>query len=150
MRYFKLKINKNVTSERTEYVYPQWYNPEEIQVLMYETTNTKGKGNCEKRGNVNEYVHVAIPNDLYAEVVAGKTDTEEMEREAFIADAEEIHEQIERITNPTRVLEILAKQARGVKLQKKELDALDPASEEEGTGKSKTFREKLKELDGKN
>lgn len=147
MKYLKIKVNKVVTGGSTEYFYPKWYDPKKVNVVMYETTFTKGKADSEQRGNADEFIHCMVDDDYGAQIIREDSVTE-LEREAFIADADANHEVTEKITDPEKVLKVLAKQARGEILDKVDTDTIDPTKEESGIIMSPSFREKVESVDG--
>ena len=133
MKLVKVKINMTTSEGRTHHDYPPEYNSEKIQVMSY------GLGHC--IGWIKD-----VDLEEFVPSVEGSGEIWELTRDEAIVDLDIWMPQSEKITDQTKVLSILAKQARGETLTPQELNALDPNNPESGITKTKSGAQIIDEL----
>ena len=145
MKFFKLRIEKKVNGNQVSFSYPDEYKPEDINVLQYESFTKKGAEASKKRGNTDDFIYCSSTKNI--DELLKLPDCEEMDKNSFIKEVETIHEEIEVVNDQNKVMAILAKNARGEILNRKDLNAIDPENKEEtGITKTPTILEKINNL----
>lgn len=145
MVILKVKIKRNQTSSGTKYTYPPEYDPRKIQVLCYESMLPENYAEVVSRGNKDEYL-IGCVSDGDADVFLKSKDIQEIsETEAKIL-GEAWTRRATKITDPEKVIAVLAKSVRGETLTQTEKDSIDPNKPDSGIILSKSFTECLDEL----
>jgi len=140
MKVLKAKIKVEQTGNRTKYIYPKiWLdNIKKIPVILYPNDNTD---DIKEVDQTYKTIFVTVPDDLYDTFLKSpefsKHDQIEMDNFA------EKHLPVkDRITDPEKVIGILAKSILGTPLTKEEQDAINPEKTELGINKTKSWEER--------
>ncbi len=142
-KILKVRIGRSVGGGKTSYTYPPEYDPKKFQVIVYETQIEWEKAKVEARGNKDEYV-VGVVEELDAPAFLISDDIVEITRaesETFIGP--ELNRTSEKITDPSKVLSILAKVARKEVLTPEEENAIDPTNSVKGINNGSTIKDAL-------
>ena len=129
MKILKVKIDMQHKGGVTHHNYPPQYDAEKIQILGY------GKGHC-----------IGWVKDVDAPKFLESPDIVEMNRDNTVLDLEDWNPQVERITDDKKVIQILAKVARGEILTQIEKDAINPDNPERGINKTEPVAEGIDKL----
>lgn len=148
MKILKIKIVRSANvGGGTHYTYPSSYNAGKVIFgPVYDLPDNVS-------GQLSEYIIVGIRDTDSASFLAGNgveengivNEITEISQEDAIALGDVRVPQIQKITNPTIVLEICAKAALGVELTQEEQDAINPDNSAIGINKTKSFTERLAE-----
>lgn len=139
MKVLKAKVYVDQSNGSTKYTYPQvWLdNKERIPEILY--PNDRTDQGTDQNGTY-QWVYPIVPDDVAAELT--KLDefeiADRIELETYAAKHAPV---IERVTNPDKVISVLAKIARGEELTKQDTDTIDPEKPESGIVKTKPWLE---------
>lgn len=122
------------------YNYPKEYDPEKINVLCYEHVGDKAA--VEGRGTVDEYLIGLVSDEDAINFLKSDKIIELSEVEA-LAWGRQWRPQVEKITDQSKVMSILAKSVKGDKLSPEDIDAIDPEKATPGINKSELFDDLL-------
>jgi len=141
-KILKVKIQRASANGGTKYTYPPEYDASKIELLCYESV---GEGiKVLNRTDKFEYAIGVVSNaDALAFLVS--PDIIEMAKATAITNGRKWRPQVEKITDNTKVISVLAKVARKETLTKEDEDALDPDNPVKGIGKSRLFDDLLEE-----
>lgn len=145
MRILKAKIYVSQTPGNTEYRYsPVWLaNKERIPAIIY--PNDRTDQGTDAKGTY-QIVYPCVPDDVAQALIDDpETDITECPRAEVAAYVEKHHPKKNMILDNVKVLTILSKSARGEKLSKDEIDAIDPKHPAEGINESKFLHEIIEE-----
>ena len=146
MKLIKLKISRDQNAARTHYTYPKEYNATKVRFgPFYESHLPENVNEIVSRGNADELILFGV-SDKDAPSFLANTDAQELSYDDALALGNAWTKQIERITNPNKILALVAKAVRGEALTLNEKAALDPNSQEPGINKSKAFKDMLDEF----
>lgn len=146
MKLIKMKIKRNQTAERTRYVYPKGYDATKVRFgPVYESFLPENYDEVVARGNTDEFILIGV-SDADAPGFLADPDAKELTYEEAAALGGAWTKQIEKITDPGKVIAIAAKVVKGEALTQEEKEALDPDSPVSGINKSRSFKESLDEF----
>ena len=145
MKIVKIKARFIIEGPLKKYVYPEWYDASKINVLCYESFSEEGKVDIQTRGAQEEYL-IATVDDEYGAIIVKEKDCSEMQEEEAIEVGSRWRKQIVKINDESSFINIISKNARGIALTEEEKKSLDPDDPTPGIGKSKSFRNLLKEV----
>ena len=146
MHILKMKIARNQTAGRTRYTYPKEYDATKVRFgPFYESSLPENFTKVVTRGNTDEFILIGV-SDKDAPSFLANPDAKELSYDDSLVLGNAWTKQIERVTNPDKVLAFVAKAVRGETLTNDEKAALDPNSQEPGVNKSKAFKDTLDEF----
>ena len=137
MKIVKVKLARNSNpGGGTHLTYPEHYHSDQIDILRY----------CGSEDFPNKdfaYCIGVLKKDEYLDEFLKSPEIVEIQEAQACADGDKWQPQIEIVKDSNKVVSILAKKARGIQLEQKDLDALDPDKDEAGIGKSKSVSDML-------
>ena len=146
MKLIKLKISRDQNAIRTHYSYPKEYDASKVRFgPFYESSLEENLTRITARGNIDEFILFGVL-DKDAPSFLANPDAQELSYDDALVLGNAWTKQIERVTNPAKVLSLVAKAVRGETLGQVEKAALDPNSQESGINKSKAFKDMLDEF----
>ncbi len=143
-KILKVKIKRTVGGGKTHYDYPPEYDVSKISVLRYESQDPDGMSDVKGRGDKDEYC-IGVVNEADVPAFLISKDIEEITSDVAKALGPKWYTQVDKISDPNKILAIVAKQARGEVLTQEEKDALDPDNPESGINKTPTWDEIIDE-----
>jgi len=156
MKLLKIRIKRIASGGRTHYEYPPQYDAYKVIFgPIYESSLEVEAQKVRDRGTGDEYILIGVNDNDVAKFIEahGYRDDKGFRYESIelsIAEAEvygsQWTKQVEKITDQSRVISILAKIGRGETLTQKEKDALNPNNPELGINTTKSFSESLQEI----
>ena len=147
MKLIKLKIHREYNNGSTRFFYPKEYDSSKIKFgPIYESHDPENEKKVRARGNW-EHIIIGI-EEGYAKEFLRCPDAEEISEE----DAKKLGHvwlpQYEVVKNPSKVLSILAKHARGQQLSQSDINVITPENSEMGLNRSPSFEELLAKAQG--
>lgn len=149
MKLVLVKITKNTTPGQPRMKYPSIYDPYEIDAVKIGPIIYEGRI---ARGEDYEHCLICLPDevaDKYAQDPDITIVTKD-EADAWLAQNPDLQSRpSETVTDPNRILAIMAKKTAGLDLSEEDLAALDPESPVPGIVKTpKTVAEIYPQYDG--
>ena len=143
MKFIKMKISRDRTSERTSYTYPKEYAPSRVSFgPVYESFLPENFQTVIARGDVDEFILIGVSDEDAPNFLANPDAQELTYGEAEVL-GNAWTRQVEKIVDLNKVLVLVARAVLGKTLTQKEKDALDPDSPESGINKSRSFKDSL-------
>ena len=142
MKLIKLKIRREYNNGTTRFFYPKEYDSSKIKFgPIYESTGPENEKRVRVRG---DWEHIIIGVDKnYAKKWLKCPNAEEISKETAKKLGQAWLPQHEVVKDPSRVLSILSKHARGEQLSQKDINVLTPEHPEPGLNLSPSFSERL-------
>jgi len=143
MKLLKMRIARDQTAKGTHYVYPKEYNAHKVRFgPFYESSLPENYDKVVARGNVDEHILFGV-DDADAPAFLQCPDTQELSYDEALGLGNAWTKQVEKISDPNRVLAIVAEVARGETLTSDEKKALNPDDPSSGITKGKAFKDSL-------
>jgi len=143
VKILRVKAKRDKTNGVTRYTYPAQYDAKKINVLQYESMSDDGLDDIKARGMKDGYL-IGVVSDEDAPEFLKSRDIVEIDFETAVTLGTRWRKIVDTITDPSRVINILAKKARGIDLEEVDVNAIDPLKPELGINRRMSFREKLK------
>lgn len=149
MKILKAKIEVSHANGGTEYLgYPAMWlaHKEKIPAILYPTDRSD---EIEEGGKTYQFVYPCVPDDV-ADILLSSPDglITLADQSEVVAYADKHLPSREIISDQSKVLAIVAKAARGEKLNEAEVNALDPEHPDEGVTKTKPWLDRVTEAYG--
>lgn len=145
MKFIKMKISRDHTSERTHYIYPKEYDASKVLFgPVYESYLPENFQTVVARGDTDEFIVIGV-SDADAPGFLANPDAVELTYGKTLELGGKWTKQMDRISDPSKVIVLCAKAARGEALTQAEKSALDPDNAEIGINKSRAFEDSLDE-----
>lgn len=148
MKVLKVHIKRDRNDARTHYEYPPEYDAQKIQVMCYESSLPENFDKVVERGDTDEYC-IGVVKDEDAPQFLASPDIEEIDTDMALELGESWTRPVERITDQKTVTQVMAKMRAGVRLTQAEENAVDPDNPAPGVVRSRSFRQALSEILGK-
>lgn len=142
MKILKIKIQRDQTSEKTHYTYPDEYDASKIQIICYETTNIDNITAVKNRGNDYEYC-VGVVKDEDVGIFLESSDIEEIDYDTSILTCDSWVKKHKIIKDPKKVASITVKMLNNETITEEEKKIIDPNNETIGINLTKSFKQKL-------
>lgn len=142
MKILRVKVGRQNILNGTHYVYPPEYDAQKITVVAYETSNPDNIQAVKDRGGY-EYL-IGVVRDGDASAFLASSDIAEMTPGGAESAATAWIRATDKINDPARVIEILAKVRNSESLTLEDQKAIDPEdSSVAGVVRGRTFTERL-------